>query len=47
MFQALQTTLSLDDLLDLLEIDDYGRSWQDAREANLEAEKRRKEEADG
>lgn len=36
MLHALTTTLSLDDLHDLEEIDDVSRSWRDAAQANAE-----------
>lgn len=36
LFLALQTTLSLDDALDLEEIDQVSRSHRDAAQANLE-----------
>lgn len=34
MFIALQNTLSLDDALDLAEIDEVGRSWRAAERRN-------------
>lgn len=36
MFHALTTELSIDDALDLAEIDDVSRSWRDAAQANAE-----------
>lgn len=36
MFHALSTTLSIDDALDLSEIDNVSRSWRDAAQANAE-----------
>ena len=36
MYQALTTTLSIDDALDLGEIDDVSRTWRDAAQANAE-----------
>lgn len=36
LFEALRTTLSVDDALDLEEIDIVDRSWRDARQANTE-----------
>lgn len=36
MFTALTTTHSIDDMLDLLEIDDVSRAWRDAAQANAE-----------
>jgi hypothetical protein len=36
LFAALRTSLSLDDALDLEEIDIVDRSWRDARQANTE-----------
>lgn len=36
LFLAAQTELTIDDLLDLDEIDEVGRSWRDAAQANLE-----------
>lgn len=40
MYTALTTTLSLDDALDLEEIDRVGRSWRDAAHANIEAKRK-------
>jgi hypothetical protein len=37
MFIALNTTLSLDEALDLQEIGNYGRSWRYATHENLKA----------
>lgn len=37
MYQALHTTLSLDDALDLIEIDDVARSWRAAEKKNADA----------
>lgn len=37
MFRLLTSELSIDDALDLVEIDDVSRSWRDAAQANAEA----------
>lgn len=34
MYQALNTALTLDEALDLLEIDEVGRSWRAAEQRN-------------
>lgn len=38
LFHALRTYLSLDDALDLAELDNVDRSWRDAGQANSEAD---------
>lgn len=42
MFQALHTDLSIDDALDLVEMDEVSRSWHDAARANAEHSSNRK-----
>jgi hypothetical protein len=49
MYNALNTELSLDDALNLAEIDEVQRSWRDATQANVEeraAVEREKRERD-
>lgn len=39
MFEALHTRISLDQFMDLVEINDVSRSWVDATHANVEADR--------
>lgn len=41
LLKAAQETLSLDDLLDIAEIETVGRSWRDAIQGNLEFQRER------